>query len=416
MQKILAMILAGGRVDELNVLTFYRPKSAVPFGGIYRVIDCPLSNLRYSNIENVGILSQYRSYSLINHIGQGGSWDMVGRHRGVTILPPFQGHKASDWYKGTADAVFQNLDFIDYHKPDMVMVLSGDHIYRMNYQPMIAYHLKKKADLTAAFVAVETREAPRFGLAQIADEDRAGGKILLYQEKPAEPASTWASMTIYLFRPEALREALQENVKSDSHEFGRDIIPAMLGRYKVYGYKHTGYWGYSRKIEEYWQANMDTLGRRPKIVLREWMLRTNLEHQAICDRQPAVIGKTARINNSSFYHGCRIEGQVENSVLFPGVRIAKGSIVKDSVLFFDATVEEGAFMEKVISDVDVVIGAHTVIGKKNGADAPQGGITVIGRSTRIPAGMAIGPGCTIYPDLGSRQFTKKEIPSGEAVQ
>ncbi|HEC99639.1 MAG TPA: glucose-1-phosphate adenylyltransferase [Proteobacteria bacterium] len=416
MQKILAMILAGGRVDELNVLTFYRPKSAVPFGGLYRVIDCPLSNLRYSNIENVGILSQYRSYSLINHIGQGGSWDMVGRHRGVTMLPPFQGHKASDWYKGTADAVFQNLDFIDYHKPDLVMVLSGDHIYRMNYQPMIAYHLKKKADLTAAFVAVETREAPRFGLAQIADEDRAGGRILLYQEKPAEPASTWASMTIYLFRPEALREALQENVKSDSHEFGRDIIPAMLGRYKVYGYKHTGYWGYSRKIEEYWQANMDTLGRRPKIVLREWMLRTNLEHQAICDRQPAVIGKTARINNSSFYHGCRIEGQVENSVLFPGVRIAKGAIVKDSVLFFDAAVEEGAFLEKVISDVDVVIGAHTVIGKKNGAAAPQGGITVIGRSTRIPAGMAIGLGCTIYPDLRPEQFTKKEIPSGEAVQ
>lgn len=416
MQKILAMILAGGRVDELNVLTFYRPKSAVPFGGLYRVIDCPLSNLRYSNIENVGILSQYRTYSLINHIGQGASWDMVGRHRGVTMLPPFQGHKASDWYKGTADAVFQNLDFIDYHKPDLVMVLSGDHIYRMDYQPMIAYHLKKKADLTAAFVAVETREAPRFGLARIADEDKAGGKILLYQEKPAKPASNWASMTIYLFRPEVLRETLQENVKSDFHEFGRDIIPAMLGRYKVYGYKHTGYWGYSRKIEEYWQANMDTLGRRPKIVLREWMLRTNLGHQAIRDRQPAVIGKTARIDNSSFYHGCRIEGQVENSVLFPGVRIAKGAIVKDSVLFFDASVEEGAFLEKVISDVDVVIGAHTVIGKRNGAVAPQGGITVIGRSTQIPAGMAIGTGCTIYPDLRPEQFTKKEIPSGEAVQ
>lgn len=409
------MILAGGRVDELSVLTFYRPKAAVPFGGLYRVIDCPLSNLRYSNIENVGILSQYRSYSLINHIGQGASWDMVGRHRGVTILPPFQGHKASDWYKGTADAVFQNVDFIDYHRPDLIMILSGDHIYRMDYQPMITYHLRKKAELTAAFVPVKPEEASRFGLAQIADEDKVGGKILLYQEKPARPASNWASMTIYLFKPEALREVLRENAKSDSHEFGRDIIPGMLGYYKVYGYRHTGYWGYSRRLEEYWQANMDTLGKKPKIILKDWMLRTNLDHQSIRDRQPAVISRTARVENASFYNGCRIEGWVQNSVLSPGVKVAKGAMVKDSVLFFDTRVEQGAILEKVISDVDVMIGAKTVIGRKNGGAVPEG-ITVIGRSTQIPAEMVIGPGCTIHPDLGAERFVRKEIPSGETVQ
>ncbi len=410
------MILAGGRADELSVLTFYRPKSAVPFGGVYRVIDCPLSNLRYSGIENVGILSQYRSYSLINHIGQGASWDMVGRNRGVTMLPPFQGHKASDWYQGTADAVFQNLSFIDYYRPELVMVLSGDHIYKMDYQPMINYHLRKKADLTAAFVQVDIKEASRFGLARIAEEEKIGGKIELYQEKPDRPASNWASMTIYLFRPEVLREVLQENAKGNSHEFGQDIIPGMLGGYRVYGYKHAGYWNYSRRLEEYWQANMDTLGRKPKISPKEWMLRTNLDHQAIRDRQPAIIGKSADIYNSSFYNGCRIEGRVQNSVLFSGVRVAEGAIVRDSVLFFDTTVEEGACLERVVSDVDVVIDAKTVIGRRNGADTVQGGITVIGRSTHVPAEMVIGQGCTIYPDLSPDKFPGKEIPSGETVQ
>lgn len=416
MRKVLAMILAGGRVDELSVLTFYRPKSAVPFGGLYRVIDCALSNLRYSGIENVGILSQYRSYSLINHIARGAPWDMIGRSRGVTILPPFQGHKASDWYQGTADAVLQNLDFIDYHKPDLVMILSGDHIYKMDYRSMINYHLRKGADLTGAFTPVDLREAPRFGLARIAEEDRIGGELLLYREKPASPVSNWASMTIYLFKPEVLREVLEENARSSSHEFGRDIIPNMLGRYKVYGYRHQGYWNYSRRLEEFWQANMDTLGRRPKIVLKEWMLRTNLDHQAIRDRQPAVLGKKALIYNSSFYNGCRIEGRVENSVLFPGVQIAEGALVKDSVLFFDTVVEKGACLEKVISDVDVVIGAKASVGQKNGRHAIQGGITVIGRSAQIPAEITIGPGCTIYPDLRPEQFTSKEIPSGETVQ
>ncbi len=415
MVRILAMVLAGGRVDELSVLTFYRPKSAVPFGGVYRVIDCSLSNLMNSGIENVGILSQYRSYSLINHIGQGASWDMVGRHRGVTMLPPFQGHSASDWYKGTADAVYQNLDFIDYHRPDLVMILSGDHVYGMDYQPMISYHLKKKADLTAAFVQVAPQEASRFGMGDIADETRAGGRLVGYREKAAETGLRWASMTIYVFRPEVLREVIEENAKGQSHEFGRDIIPGMLGHYNLYGYKHGGYWNYSRKIEEYWQANMDTLGRKPRIPLREWMLRTNLDHQGIRERQPAIVGKNAVLTNTAFYNGCRIEGRVENSVLFPGVKIARGATVRNSVLFFDTKVEEGAFMDRVISDVEVVVGAGTAVGRSE-ESGRSGPITVIGRSTHVPSKLVIGQGCTIYPDLKPEQFTGREIPSGETVQ
>lgn len=416
MQKLLAMILAGGRVGELSVLTQYRPKSAVPFGGLYRVIDCPLSNLMHSGIEKVGILSQYRSYSLINHIAQGAPWDMVGKWRGITMLPPFQGHQASDWYKGTADAIFQNLGFIDYHKPDLVLVLSGDHIYKMNYQPMINFHMEKQADMTAAFVQVDPKEASRFGLADIADESETGGEVRLYQEKPPETNLTWASMTIYLFRPEVLREVLEKNAKSnDSHEFGRDIIPEMLGNRKVYGYKYRGYWGYSRRIEEYWQANMDVLGRKPKIRLSEWMLRTNLDHRAIRDRQPATLGKGASVENASFYNGCRIDGKVENSVLFPGVKIGKNTTVRNSVLFFDTVVEEECFLNGVISDVDVTLGSGSTIGPGNKVGA-AGTITVIGRSTQIPPGMFIGQGCTIYPDLKAEHFSAKEIPSGATIK
>jgi len=186
MPKILAMVLAGGRVDELGVLTFLRPKSTVPFGGLYRFIDFPLSNLMQSGIERVGILSQYRSSSLIEHIGTGASWDMIGRHRGITLLPPFQGLHASDWYKGTADAVYQNLDFIHAHKPDLVLILSGDHIYHMNYQKLIQFHLDMGADVTASFVQVSPTGSSRFGLARISEDDPRGGRLLEYLEKPEQ--------------------------------------------------------------------------------------------------------------------------------------------------------------------------------------------------------------------------------------
>ena len=292
--RTLAMILAGGRVDELSALTYYRPKSALPFGGFARVIDFPMSNLMHSGLEKVAVLSQYRSYSLINHIGTGAAWDMIGRYRGVSILPPFQGSEESRWYRGSADAVFQNLDFIRYHAPENILILSGDHIYQMDYREMINYHQRQDADLTIAFLKVDRQEAvDRFGVADIEDRgDGQGGRVLDYREKPAEPSYDWASLTIFCFRPAVLYEVLQANAADDfSHEFGRDIIPRLLReKRRVYGYTFSGYWGYTRTVEEFWRTNMDLLGDKPKIPLNEWGLRTNLEHRRIRDCPPLKIG------------------------------------------------------------------------------------------------------------------------------
>ncbi|MCD6200001.1 MAG: glucose-1-phosphate adenylyltransferase [Deltaproteobacteria bacterium] len=409
MPKILAMVLAGGRVDELGVLTFLRPKSTVPFGGLYRFIDFPLSNLMQSGIERVGILSQYRSSSLIEHIGTGASWDMIGRHRGITLLPPFQGLHASDWYKGTADAVYQNLDFIHAHKPDLVLILSGDHIYHMNYQKLIQFHLDMGADVTASFVQVSPTGSSRFGLARISEDDPRGGRLLEYLEKPAHPASNWASMTIYLFKTEIMEQALKENAGIDFHEFGRDIFPAIMSKHKVYGYKFHGYWGYSRTLEEYRTANMALLGERPEIKLSDWQIRTNLDHEAIRDRSPAFIGPQGSINNSRIYNGVRVEGKVARSILFPGAYVGAGAEVKDSILFFDTQVGPGARVENTITDLGVSIGRDSVIGKQDEA------LTVIGARTQIPQGIKIGPGCIVHPELKAENFIQKLYGQGDVI-
>jgi glucose-1-phosphate adenylyltransferase len=409
MPKILAMVLAGGRVDELGVLTFLRPKSTVPFGGLYRFIDFPLSNLMQSGIERVGILSQYRSSSLIEHIGTGASWDMTGRHRGITILPPFKGLHASDWYKGTADAVYQNLDFIHAHKPDLILILSGDHVYNMHYNRLIQFHLDMGADVTASFVEVSPSGLSRFGLARISDDDPRGGRILEYLEKPAHPLSNWASMTIYLFKTEILEQALKENAEIDSHEFGRDIIPAIMNRYEVYGYKFHGYWGYSRTLEEYWTANMDLLGERPGIKLDDWQVRTNLDHESIRDRGPAFIGTQGSIDNSRIYNGVRVKGQIARSILFPGAYVGVGAVVKDSILFFDTQVGPGAKVENTITDLGVSIGRDSIIGKQDKA------LTVIGLRTQIPQGIIIGAGCSIHPELKAENFIQKLYGQGNVI-
>jgi glucose-1-phosphate adenylyltransferase len=397
MPSTLAMILAGGRVDELGVLTHYRPKSAVPFGGFARVIDFPLSNLMRSGIERIAILSQYRSYSLINHIGTGAAWDMIGRNRGIFILPPFKDYESPHWYRGSADAVYQNLDFVRYHKPEEILILSGDHIYEMDYRQLIRFHNEQDADLTAAFIRVEkTSSARRFGVAEIADDhDHAeGGRLLSYEEKPAEPKGEWASLTVLCFRPKVLTAVLKENQASSSYEFGRDIIPMMMAQgMKVFGYKFNGYWGYSRTVDEYWRTSMDLLGDKPLIDMEKWGIRTNLEHRGIRDCQPLQAGKDGLMDNSMAYNGCIVEGTVRNSILFPGVRVAKGAEVNNSILFFNNTVQEGGKLERVISDVNTVFGSKVRIG------TPEGRVTVIGWNNQVPEGMVIGSGCTVAPEM-----------------
>jgi len=395
----LAMILAGGRADELNVLTYYRPKAAVPFGGFARVIDFALSNLMNSGIEQIAILSQYRSYSLINHIGTGAAWDMIGRYRGVSILPPFIDSEQHDWYRGSADAVYKNLDFVQYHQPEEILILSGDHIYQMDYRQVIAYHHEKNADLTVVCKRVERARASRFGMAHIDDEDGdRGGRLVTYQEKSDNPEGEWSSLTVLCFKPEILYQALEDNQADSSFEFGRDIIPRLMnqGR-RIYGYKFSGYWGYTRTVQEFWNANMDLLGDPPLVDLEQWGIRTNLDHRDLRDYQPALIGKEGEVTNSLIYNGCVVDGTVKNSILFPGVHVGAGSVIEDSVIFFSNRIGRDCTFRKLISDVNTVYEDKVEIGIAEGEAGEQ--ISVVGWNNRVPAGTRIGSGVTISPKI-----------------
>jgi glucose-1-phosphate adenylyltransferase len=424
MANILAFILAGGRVDELSVLTLDRPKSALPFAGNFRVIDFALSNLMHARIGRVGILSQYRSASLMTHIGNGAPWDMTGRRRGVALLPPSTGQKDSDWYNGTADAVAHNLGFIYENDPDLVLILSGDHIYRMDYQQLIQFHNEQKADVTVGFIKVPRDKAYRFGLGVMKEKKgRPGGRLIDYQEKPSQPLSQWASLTIYLFKTQILLEILKAtHPHTEGIEFGRDILPALIHHHRVFGYVYSGYWGYTRTLDEYWQTHMDLLGADSKISLKEWQIRTNLEHERIQERQPAMIGPQAHLDQVLLTHGCLVEGTVKRSVLFPGVQVEEGAVVEDSILFFDTVVEAGAKVKKVITDKRVMIGARARIGGGSSALPNQSfphllssGLTVIGRDTHLPSRIRVGANCILYPYLEENAFDSKDIPSGATL-
>jgi glucose-1-phosphate adenylyltransferase len=413
--SILAMILAGSRVDELNVLTYYRPKSAVPFGGVGRVIDFSLSNLLNSGIEQVALLSQYHSYSLINHIGTGAAWDMIGRYRHVSILPPFLGSEGSEWYRGPADAIYKNLEYIKYHGPEEILILSGDHIYKMDYQDLIDYHTEKDADLTIAFTRVPKAEAHRFGVGRLDNEDGLrGGRVVKYWEKAENPDSDWASMTVLCFKPEVLYRALEENQASESYHFGKDIIPALVEQNrKVYGYKFCGYWGYTRTINEYWQSNMDMLGDDPLIDLEKWDFRTNLEHRHIRDNEPALMGEEATVHNSMIYNGCKIGGTVRNSILFPGVHVKKGAVVENSVIFFSNIIGENCRLNKVVSDVNNNFGRNVIAGPEL-CDAKTP-VTMVGWNNNIPDQTIIGEGSTIYPQIPPRNWPMN-VKAGEVLR
>ena len=411
----LAMILAGGRVGELDVLTYGRPKSALPFGGFGRVIDFPLSNLMNSGIEQVAILSQYRSYSLINHIGTGAAWDMLGRNRGISILPPYIGSDQKDWYRGSADAVYKNLDFVQYQDPEHLLILSGDHIYQMDYRELINYHKEKDADLTMAFLKAKAPSPHRFGIGSLDDEDgERGGRLLNYWEKPEQPPSDWVSLTVLCFKPEVLYTMLQSNHDSPSHEFGRDIVPAMMeAGYRIYGYKFNGYWGYTKTVDEYWRSNMDLLGEAPLIDLEKWGFRTNMDHRNIRDFQPTVVGDYATVQNSLVYNGCHIEGTVRNSILFPGVKVGKNSVVEDSVLFFNNEIGRNCRLSKVVADVNTFYGDQVIIGAEAGRKAEK--VTVIGWNNRVPEQAMIGEGATICPELAGKNW-KKIVAPGEVLK
>ena len=380
--ECLAMILAGGQGSRLGALTKRVAKPAVPFGGKYRIIDFPLSNCVNSGIEKVGVLTQYRPLELNQYLGSGSAWDLDKRDGGLFVLPPYAREKGAEWYRGTADAIYQNLNFIDMTDPDYVLILSGDHIYTMDDAWMLESHKKNKAQATIGVFEVPWDEAPRFGIMNT-DET---GRIVEFEEKPAKPKSNLASMGIYIFNRDYLAEYLTADAKSEtsSHDFGKDIIPKMLAdEGRLYSYAFNGYWKDVGTIESLWQANMDLLQDEPPFEFSgRWRIFSFNPSMP-----PQFVGTEAKITRSMISEGSMILGTVENSVIFPGVRIAKGAVVRNSVLLPSAVVESGAVVDYAILAQHAVIeeGAQ-VIGEKSQITVIPEGETVSATSTEQRVG------------------------------
>ena len=357
--NMLAMILAGGRGSRLHELTSKVAKPAVSYGGKYRIIDFPLSNCANSGIDVVGVLTQYESVLLNSYVSAGRRWGLDAKDSGVYVLPPREKADAElNVYRGTADAISQNIDFIDSFAPDYLLILSGDHIYKMNYARMLAYHKEHKADATIAVIPVPMKEASRFGIMNTHED----GRIYEFEEKPAEPKSNLASMGIYIFSWKTLRKLLLADIKNpDSHhDFGKDIIPVMLGEGKsLYAYQFKGYWKDVGTIDSLWEANMDLLRPNNELDLndRTWKIYTE-DVTAL----PQYISADAVVKNAFITQGCVVEGEVKNSVLFTGAKVGAGAKVIDSVLMPGAVVEEGAVVTRALVADGVQIGKQAVVG------------------------------------------------------
>ena len=369
-KECVAMLLAGGQGSRLYALTEKMAKPAVPFGGKYRIIDFTLSNTINSGIDTVGVLTQYQPLVLNDYIGNGAPWDLDRTYGGVKILPPYQGKHGADWYKGTANAIYQNMEFIDRYSPDYVLILSGDHIYKMNYARMLAYHKKMNADCTIAVIDVPIEEASRFGIMSTHED----GKVFKFSEKPKNPDSTKASMGIYIFSKKKLFDYLTEDAKNEDSEndFGKNIIPAMLAAGEsLYAYPFEGYWKDVGTISSLWEGNMDLLGEKPLLDLNDDSWRIYARHSA---ETPQYIGSEAVIENSSITEGCSIYGTVINSVLGSDVVVEKGAVVRDSVIMDGVKVSSGATVDYSIVDEKSVILENAAIGAPRGEAAE---ITVI---------------------------------------
>ena len=374
-KECVAMLLAGGQGSRLYALTNQVAKPAVEFGAKNRIIDFPLSNCTNSGIDTVGVLTQYQPLVLNEYIGNGQPWDLDRVYGGVHILPPYQGKKKSNWYKGTANAIYQNLAFIERYEPDYVLILSGDHIYKMDYDAMLRAHEQKNADCTIAVLTVPMEDASRFGIMSMDGDDR----ITEFAEKPKQPKSNQASMGIYIFSFGVLKQYLtdDENDPESSNDFGKDIIPKMLadGK-KMYGYHFEGYWKDVGTIKSLWEANMDLLGEKPKFDIFD--TKQKIYARKVGD-PPQFVGDNADIQNSIIGSGAEIDGTVINSVISGGVKIEKGAIVRDSVIFSNVVIKENAIVEMSIIDEYAEIGRRAVVGARGG----ENDITVIARNEKI---------------------------------
>lgn len=381
-----AMILAGGQGSRLGALTKNVAKPAVPFGGKYRIIDFPLSNCVHSGINTVGVLTQYQPLELNRYIGNGNPWDLDRSHGGVYVLPPYKSAKAGEWYKGTANAIYQNLSFLESFKPENVLILSGDHIYKMHYGEMLKAHKESGAAVTIAVMPVPWEEASRFGIMNVDEE----GTITDFEEKPAEPKSNLASMGIYIFTYEVLKKYLEadERDPSSANDFGKNIIPTMLENgEKMVSFRFEGYWKDVGTIHSLWEANMDLVDQPPKFDLndRSWSIYSR--NMALA---PHYVGQNAKITNSTVTEGCFIDGEIKHSVIFGGVELGEGSVVSDSVIMPGAKIGKNVVIEKAVIGADAVIGDGAKVGVNSSDDNKYASKLCINDLVLIESGAEVG--------------------------
>ncbi len=415
--RVVAMLMAGGAGTRLTVLSDYRAKPAVPFAGKFRIIDFTLSNCVNSGIYDVAVLTQYRPHLLNAHIGIGKPWDLDRQRGGVHLRQPYLGRAASDWYRGTADAVYQNLDFILEKRADTVLILSGDHVYKMDYRPMLAFHETANADLTVAVRDVPLEETHRFGIMTV-DEDM---QIIEFTEKPPNrDKGTLASMGIYVFKTDVLVEHLK-TIHSEvaDLDFGKHVIPKMIGQGRVNAYRFEGYWVDVGTVHAYWETNLEMAQPVPPLDLYDpdWVIHTRDQ-----ERPPAKIGPQGRVINSLVSNGCVIRGTVEHSVLSPGVYVSPGAVVREAVILNDTWIGPGAMIDTAILDADAVVGPGATVGHGDDntpnhelPDRLNTGITVIGERARIPGGYRLGRNVLVHPDRNENDFPEPVVPSGDTV-
>ena len=414
-KEMIAMLLAGGQGSRLGVLTQKVAKPAVSFGGKYRIIDFPLSNCINSGVDTVGVLTQYQPLRLNTHIGIGIPWDLDRNVGGVTILPPYEKSKGSDWYTGTANAIFQNLEYMETYNPDYVLILSGDHIYKMDYEVMLEYHKANNADVTIAAMPVPIEEASRFGIV-ITDEHN---RITEFEEKPANPRSNLASMGIYIFSWPALKEALLALSEEPGCDFGKHVIPYCHGKgERIFAYEYNGYWKDVGTLGSYWEANMELIDIIPEFNLYEefWKIYTNSDIIP-----PQYISDQSVIERCIIGDGAEIYGEVRNCVIGSGVTIGQGTVVRDSIIMKDVEIGSGCIIDKAIIAEDVKIGANVTLG--TGGEAPNKmkpdiysfGLVTIGENSVIPDGVQIGKNTAVSGVTIREDYPNGILESGETL-
>ena len=414
-KEMIAMLLAGGQGSRLGVLTSKVAKPAVAFGGKYRIIDFPLSNCINSGIDTVGVLTQYQPLRLNTHIGIGIPWDLDRNVGGVTVLPPYEKSTSSEWYTGTANAIYQNMNYMEMYNPDYVLILSGDHIYKMDYEVMLDFHKENHADVTIATMPVPLEEASRFGIV-ITDEEN---RIQEFEEKPAQPRSNLASMGIYIFSWPVLKEALKALSEQPACDFGKHIIPyCHEKKQRLFAYEYNGYWKDVGTIGSYWEANMELIDIIPEFNLYEeyWKIYTN---SGILP--PHYISDQSAVEKSIIGNGCDIYGEVHSSVISSGVTIGKGSVVRDSIIMKDAVIGDHCVIDKAIIAENVQIGDNVTLG--TGSDTPNKmrpdiygfGLVTIGEDSVIPSDVQIGKNTAISGVTSKEDYINGELASGETL-